>query len=98
MKTTKVRVVVTQKDIDKGAPNTCESCPIARALVNQGFRFYVRMGWLQDPESGYQVATLSKRATEFISRFDQLGRMAVMPFTLYVSLPTALVRKARAKR
>lgn len=98
MKTTKVRVVVTQRDINLGTRGNCERCPIARALRRQGFLLAVWRSWLDDVETGHRVTNLPLKACRAIHMFDNYGRSSVQPFQFTVELPVELVRKARAKR
>ncbi|QDF18706.1 hypothetical protein SEA_PUPPER_220 [Gordonia phage Pupper] len=73
---------MTQDDIDIGVPNSCGSCPIARAIARKrgvqevgvgNEAIYVRRAqkW-----SRYQAP---RRATQFISDFD--SRLPVKPFS-----------------
>lgn len=98
MKTTKVRVVVTQRDIDHGIRGSCGFCPIALALQRQRIDLRVRPKHLEDPAANRGTVPLPLKVTRFIHMFDFDGRHAVRPFQFTVELPAALVRKVRAKR
>lgn len=99
MKTAKVRVVVTQRDINNGTRCSGKFCPIGLAVRRQGFEFQAGPYYLCG-RFGDRILDipLPSQARQFISDFDVDGRHAVKPFQFTVELPAALVRKARAKR
>lgn len=85
-------ITVTQDDIDDGLPESCSSCPVARAL-SRAFGEYVGCGL--DCFSG--IAPFSKvfgrlppEVESHIRRFDTEGVMA--PFQFEVADSTEVLR------
>lgn len=89
----RIRVEVTQADIDKGLPEMGPTCPVAIAIARRvGFAVWV---WHQHwtPLAGRWTVTLrptpmyqvSPAATDFIRAFDH-GK-PVRPFTFYAQAP-----------
>jgi hypothetical protein len=91
METKRVRVNVTQRDIDRGEPQECERCPIARAAKRAGIvNAKVMEGWLDVqyfPPSGECGVTLPDPAMRFIEEFDR--NCGVAPFAFELDVPVA---------
>ena len=83
----KVRVEVTQEDIEKGKRKAGWACPIARAIkrrVPQSRRrdvFVEHALW----EVGYHVRPLPRTAQRFVKRFD--AGEPVKPFAFMTEVP-----------
>lgn len=87
----RVRINVTQRDIDRGVRSTLTSCPIALAIKRRVVedstvavtQFAVLYGTFMSSPFPY-------RATQFIYHFD-LGK-PVKPFTFTLELPEEVLR------
>jgi hypothetical protein len=91
-----MRITVTQDDIDMGCKSHNENCPLARA-ASRAFGYPVRVDGFEiySVDKGgftHNLATLPRRASEFVRDFD-LGR-TMQPFTFTVTL---LAREDAAK-
>ena len=90
-----MRIVVTQKDIERGVAGTCAACPIARAVRRQtdqpwqiGFGNRVAAENLGRPHAflpGTELPEMPKvwlapELRQFIVGFDLGGAAAVKPF------------------
>jgi len=90
MSAKRMKVTVTQKDINAGSRGSCERCPIARAVKKL---FPVQKVTVSDNIEVYsaniggpsKVFELSRSADRFIQRFDNKGRKAVKPFSFYAN-------------
>lgn len=90
----RIRVEVTQADIDKGLPNMGPTCPVAIAIARRvGYAVWVwEERWL--PLSARWTVLpmgpsyhVSRSATRFIRAFDR-GK-PVRPFIFYAQAPDA---------
>lgn len=78
----RIRVVVTQQDIDTSQWANSKHCPIAQALRRQGFRFvevtgeFACVGQTEIASWDYEM---SAKASAFVDLFDRLGRKHVQP-------------------
>jgi hypothetical protein len=88
---TRIRVEVTQNDIDKSCRNNSSNCPIQRAirrLVRDEFLVTVRSTELIIQHGiGKHISIsveLPEQAIDFIQDFDQY--YSVKPFTFYLNL------------
>lgn len=86
----RVKIEVTERDIEEGTKKQCFSCPIARAMsrvfpnVRARVSYtYVSLGCDQWGHAGY-IAELPIEAHRFIERFDRTGRGK--PFEFEVTL------------
>jgi len=84
----RVKIEVTQEDIDKGSRESETHCPVARAVKRAIPWFNVRAGnsvLYLDNKSGQPVCKvcLPFRAQDFIERFD--NRVEVRPETFFVT-------------
>lgn len=84
-----MRVKVTQEDIEKGIPEHCGKCPIARA-IRRAMPDAISVGvgsigveWFD--KSGFRVAELPQQAQQFIYYFD-FGE-PVQPFEFDLEIP-----------
>lgn len=78
---TRVRIDVTQDDIDNGERDSCDACPIARALHRVGYpraEVYRASWWPGDHDRSH--VPLPPSAMAFVQRFDA-GREPVVPGT-----------------
>ena len=84
----KIRVNVTQRDIDKGRKRSCYSCPIATSLRRRGWYPTVGATHLSiDTGTDYLPdLPLPKKAQRFIRTFDRCRRDA-QPFSFTLDLP-----------
>jgi hypothetical protein len=80
-----MKIIVTQKDIDKGVKSSCYECPIARAFKRK-VKNKIRYGFAVNSESiehftkdMWYIYALPKEAKKFIQRFDH--DQPVKPFT-----------------
>ena len=76
-----MRIKVEQKHIDKGVPMGQDSCPVALALKDKGFRDIRVMSFGTYVNSGYDDERFwfhSAETSEFISNFD--NKRPVRPF------------------
>jgi len=83
----RIRVTVTQEDIDNGKQNNTMACPVALALRRvKGFEraAVANRIWMPalPPRTQYPVPI---RVTSFITAFDYYGAAAVKPSTFYFS-------------
>ena len=91
MTTTRIKVDVTQEDIDHGVQSDCRKCPVARAISRAlGFQVeaYSTIGiWLSDSDKVPTPAI----ASAFIRQFDEFK--PVSPFSFDLEVPTELVKQ-----
>lgn len=85
---TKIRITVTQDDINKGAPHNPLCCPIARAIGRKIDSPFVSVKtkeflYFDDILDEYLTFEMSDRAQEFVKRFD--SGESVKPFTFYAN-------------
>jgi len=84
----RVKIEVTQEDIDLGVVADGDSCPIARSLrrIFPDLDVYVGGCYFDLIDEGIEIAsvTLPKTAQRFIDRFDG-ERATVRPETFYVT-------------
>jgi hypothetical protein len=80
-----MKIIVTQKDIDKGLKSSCYECPIAHAFKRK-VKNRIRYSFAVNSESIEYVTkdlwcsyALPKEAKRFIQRFDR--DQPVKPFT-----------------
>jgi hypothetical protein len=86
----RIRVTVTQKDIDKGQRLTADTCPLARALHRRGFsgatvcwgRWF--LAW-EDTDTLSRGGLLSVAAVRFVTAFDR--QAPVKPATFLLPVP-----------
>lgn len=83
----RIRIDVTQEDIDKGVREDVQACPIWRAAQRvpgfEGCRVYGP--WIMLADS--REAWLPRSAMAFMGEFDDHGPEAVKPFSFTVDLP-----------
>ena len=82
----KVRIKVTQEDIDKGVQSLSDGCPVALALNRVGLRanvdrYAVTLTHKGSRCSGYNKVKSTDRVSHFVSNFDDYGRSTVKPFS-----------------
>lgn len=86
----KIKVNVTQKDIDTGLRDNCKDCPIAKAISRTKFgkehSVDVRKGYISYFKIGVtglnQHRNLPEKAYNFILRFDGHGTVKPFKFTM----------------
>jgi hypothetical protein len=84
-----MKIIVTQKDIDKGLKSSCYECPIARAFKRE-VKNEIRYGFAVNADSidhftkddKWYIYALPKEAKKFIRRFDH--DQPVKPFTFEI--------------
>jgi nitrate/TMAO reductase-like tetraheme cytochrome c subunit len=83
-----MKIIVTQKDIDKGLKSSCYECPIAHAFKRK-LKNKVPCGVAVNAENVYHFDgksldkyNLPKEAKKFIQRFD--NDQPVKPFTFEI--------------
>ena len=90
----RIRVTVTQEDIDNGKQNNTMACPVALALRRvKGFERAAVASriWAPAQPCGrsycyvYRHYPVPIRVTSFITAFDHYGAAAVKPSTFYLS-------------
>jgi hypothetical protein len=85
----RVKIHVTQDDIDKGIQSNCVECPVARALNRAGIKGLVASGFVSvnDGDTFYNgfYAELPRSASRFINRFDK--GWSVKPFDFFLNMP-----------
>jgi hypothetical protein len=80
-----MKIIVTQKDIDKGVPSSCYECPIAYAFkraVKNNIRYGCCIGSnyiVHCPDGKWNRYELPKEARKFIKHFD--NSKPVEPFS-----------------
>lgn len=79
----KVTVKVTQEHINKGKVQNENSCPIALALKEQGFKGVAVPGGTFTLKVGkfHPSYTLPKKADQFVDTFDYEGKVKPFEFT-----------------
>lgn len=90
---TKIRVTVTQDDIDNGKPRNAFSCPITIAVnrklsVTSSSVSSSTFTYYDKENDRYIRYCMSKRASKFIRQFDS-GK-AVKPFIFYAFYATEI--------
>jgi hypothetical protein len=85
----RVKIRVTQDDIDKGIQSNCVECPVARALNRAGIKGLVASSFVSvvsvnDGPAGF-FAELPRSANRFIERFDNYRE--VKPFNFFLNMP-----------
>lgn len=87
MKGEGMQVEVTERDIRRGKQESCERCPVARALRRASGKrgWFVLPDYIEGPIRRYPLRGRLKRVARFIERFDSGERGTVKPFTF--SLP-----------
>lgn len=81
----KIKIDVTQEDIDKGEQGTPNACPIALACVRAGYTNPDVDGLcisITAPDGGRVHAVTPKVATLFVEYFD--GGLEVEPFSFEI--------------
>ena len=80
----KLKVEVTQEDIDNGVQQHSEKCPIACALKRLVKNPEVSEEIEFDQDETRFVADLPSDASSFIHLFDEEGSIAVKPFSFEI--------------
>lgn len=80
----KIKVEVTQEDINNGVRQDADNCPIACALKRLVQNPEVEDDIEFDLNEIRYVAQLTEEAVTFINHFDQRGLIAVQPFSFEI--------------
>jgi hypothetical protein len=81
-------ISVTQKHINKGIREERDSCPVALALLDNGFDFVsvdqISIDWRIN-NNAVNVAS-PRSVARFVTKFDKLGKKAVKPFNFKLNV------------
>ena len=87
----RLKIHVTQEDINLGEPKKCDNCPVYRA-VNRVAKVrsvgYMMTTFGTDPEIVF--IDMPKSALDFIEAFDR--NKPVVPFSFYMVIPDEYLR------
>jgi hypothetical protein len=85
----RLKVTVTQEDIDEGERGECSRCPIALAIKRVFSNTFVSVNGadarVEEVDGRRRWYSLSKSAREFIASFDSDGKIAVKPATFVLT-------------
>lgn len=75
-----IKISVNEDELSQGLPGDCLACPIALALINQGYNKV----WVDDNFVAFndEVYSLPKNARYFIQDFDNLEDVRPLNFEL----------------
>lgn len=79
----RIKIEVTQEDINYGIKGICDSCPVARAIKRKVKDHGVSVGSNYIRVWGKEIQTL-KKVSEFIRKFDTAK--TVKPFSFCINL------------
>jgi hypothetical protein len=87
----RVKVEVTQEDIDQGIPSDCTDCPVALALcrvLDLPDTITVAHSIIRLPTpDGWQRIRIPDHVRQWIYTFDRKGRSRVGPMTFELEVP-----------
>jgi hypothetical protein len=89
----RVKIEVTQDDIEKGKRNQCNLCPVARAVKRVAHIWGVGSPGVYPTERMAplnSIADLPYKARTFVCRFD--NALPVKPFTFTLNIPKEYLR------
>jgi len=82
----KLKLQVTAQDIRNGVPDKPLRCPIAQALISNGYTdhcgYPLRVGLDSIVSANGLIGTMPKHIASKIKRFDSTGQMSPFTFTI----------------
>ena len=85
-------ISVTQKHINKGHREQRDSCPVALALLGNGFdsvsvdEFSIDGRHSDEGDTGFVSFESPRSVARFVRKFDRLGKKAVKPFNFKLNI------------